>query len=301
MRARVTPVESSGKLERGAKCCIRVTLNPGDLIRCRRQTIFKLVIMWDTTPIMCCPCVIAFLCNGCALMSEQFISIYGLTPTFRASLYLWIMCRGRGWLARPESKCGSLSLSVARYWSRHGPPSLSSLSITSLATIRHRPRPPLDTRTDPPWSQHYLDLAISGLFPLINKTHSDTQPRVTRECGCGGDYLPNSRPRLNTSPGSQSSIIMSLFIVTNVRISGPRVTRNAAPDSLWSRQFVEKPQSQYQPGRHWYSSSHHRPCFKLKFLSHSHSSSRICAMWGTGLCCGILVTYQDPTFERSKS
>ena len=127
--------------------------------------------------------------------------------------------RGRGHqascLARPESQSrvpGSLSLCI------DPDTALSLISHHHLSgTIRHRTRPPLDT--PPPWSRHYLDPAIRGLFPLINKTLRVT-PRV-RDYLHKHASLPVSRPH----PGPD---IMSLFIVTNVRDIWARV-RNAAP------------------------------------------------------------------------
>ena len=80
--------------------------------------------------------------------------------------------------ARVTEPCAGLSLSVLIPTR----PSLSSLSITSLAPSGTAPGLHL---IPPPWSRRYLDPAIRGLFPLINKTLRVT-PRVR-------DYLHSTR------------------------------------------------------------------------------------------------------------
>ena len=191
-------------------------------------------------------------------------------------------------------RCRSLSLSLAVYWSRHGP-SLSLISLHHLSGNHQAPHPASTWYPGIAWSQHYLDLAIRGLFPLINKTLG---------------YSPSAGiiyTRLPHAPVSQSRLIIlnirshyvTVFIVTNVRArvivrnaSGPELL--SGQSSLLSCQFVEKPQraqSKYLLSRHWYSSVVGSVLIsKLKFLSHRHSSSRICSRWGPGHCCGILVT-----------
>ena len=57
------------------------------------------------------------------------------------------------------------------------------------------------------------------------------------------------------------------------------------------KSHIQRAQSKYLLSRHWYSSVVGSVLIsKLKFLSHRHSSSRICSRWGPGHCCGILVT-----------
>ena len=157
------------------------------------------------------------------------------------------------------TKCGespgSLSL-LALYWSRHGaPPSLSSPSVTSLATIRHR-TPGLHlipALPGPPWSQHYLDLAIRGLFPLISKTlrihwalgrghPGDESAGIIYTALMHHSHISRvSTHLISHHPG----IIMSLFALTNARVRNVDPLSQldtVPPSSQLSRQFVEKPQ-----------------------------------------------------------
>ena len=206
------------------------------------------------------------------------------------------LCRARA-MARPESQTAvGAGLSLSRcVLIPTRPLSLSHLSPSPLSGNHQAPHPASTWYPGIAWSQHYLDLAIRGLFPLINKTLG---------------YSPSAGiiyTRLPHAPVSQSRLIIlnirshyvTVFIVTNVRARV--IVRNASGPELWSGQssllscqFVEKPQraqSKYLLSRHWYSSVVGSVLIsKLKFLSHRHSSSRICSRWGPGHCCGILVT-----------
>lgn len=212
------------------------------------------------------------------------------------------LCAGAGAGWRGPSQSAALSLSVARYWSRHGPLSLSSLSITSLATIRHRP--PLDTRTHPGHSIIWI-WPSADYFPWLTKHTRILSPGWwDRDADAGIIYTqltPPSEHITRVAVEQYFTRVMSLFIVTNVRNIWAPGHKECGPRTRCYLVNLLKSHNLNISSADTDTHHHHRSCFKLKFLSHSHSSSRICAMWGTGHCCGILVTYQDPTFERSKS